>query len=883
MKLAIVGLVLGMALAAGWCVGAANDPPSDKLTPEERKELEAKRKELNEAAWKHYQARKLPEATDACEKALEMARLLYPKQDHLAVAGCLSNLALVLRARGKYVDAEPLSRESLEMFRRLYPKQDHPNLARSLINLTIVLNARGNYADAEPLCRESLEMCRRLYDMQDHPDLALSLSGLADVLFNLGKYADAEPLYREAADMSRRLHRKQDHPDLARTISDLAAVLAQRGKYAEAEPLFREAVEMCRRLYPTKDHPTLARCLHNLALVLHCRGKYADADQLFREAVAMFGALLIDYAAVQSEGDALTLANIYPDTRDLFLSNALVMPTDATTVYREVLASKAALTRVYERRALAARVAAADPKVAALLDKLTDRRRRRADLLLAPIPADKATRKQRDADLAQYTREFEAFDRDLRPLLPALDRADKLAKAAPADLQKVLPTGAAVVDFLRYTLFEQDPKVPGKEGEKRTDCYLVFVLTRDKVSWLDLGVAKPIEEAITAWREAIMTGKDIPPEMPKKVRELAWAKVHKELPEKVKVVYVSPEWGLCRVPWAALPGDKPNTVLLEDHAVAVVPHAVFLLDKLWPQDPLPNRPTAVLAVGGVAYDTDSPAGGQVATNRGEPLVKPGQKLKWADLPGAAAEAKGVIGAATKKKLDTRSLDGDKATVSSVLAALPKARCAHLATHGFFADESFRSAIHVDPKLFQWTLRGERVGAGALSPMVMTGLVFAGANRPETPGRGIATGEALVDLDLSGLELAVLSACETGLGDVADGEGTFGLQRAFHLAGTRDVVASLWKVPDRPTAALMALFYQNLWEKDLPPIEALRQAQLEIYHHPERIEKLAAGFRGKFEEVAGSGEAAAKPGPDGKAHPRHWAAFTLSGPGRGASK
>jgi hypothetical protein len=139
-----------------------------------------------------------------------------------------------------------------------------------------------------------------------------------------------------------------------------------------------------------------------------------------------------------------------------------------------------------------------------------------------------------------------------------------------------------------------------------------------------------------------------------------------------------------------------------------------------------------------------------------------------------------------------------------------------------------------------TLRGERVGAGALSPMVMTGLVFAGANKPSTPGRGIVTGEALVDLDLSGLDLAVLSACETGLGDVAGGEGTFGLQRAFHLAGTRDVIASLWKVPDRPTAALMALFYRNRWEKDLPPIEALRQAQLDIYRHPEKIPELAEG-------------------------------------------
>src|SRR5262249_53476535 len=193
-------------------------------------------------------------------------------------------------------------------------------------------------------------------------------------------------------------------------------------------------------------------------------------------------------------------------------------------------------------------------------------------------------------------------------------------------------------------------------------------------------------------------------------------------------------------------------------------------------------------------------------------------------------------------------------------------------HGFFADASFRSAFHVDPKHFERTLRGERVGAGALSPMVMTGLVFAGANRPKTPGRGVVTGEALVDLNLSGLELAVLSACETGLGDVADGEGTFGLQRALHLAGTRDVGASLGKVPDQATHPLMALIYRNLWVKGLPPIEALRQAQLEVYRNPGKIAALAASFRGGFKEVPGSGAEVIKPDPNGKAHPRQWAAF-----------
>jgi CHAT domain-containing protein len=613
--------------------------------------------------------------------------------------------------------------------------------------------------------------------------------------------------------------------------------------------------------------------------VLRDRGKYADAEPLCRDALRMYWALAGAEAAVRSEGDALTLVASYPLVRDGFLSNARALRADPAAVYGEVWASKAALARVYERRALAARAAAANPEAAALLAKLTDRRRRRADLLLAPTPADPKARQKRDKDLADYAKEIAALDGEVRPLLPAVARAERLAKATPAGLQEALPAGTAVVDFLRYTWLEQDPKRPGKGGEKRTDSYLAFVAAKEKVAQIDLGPAAPLEDAIAAWRAAITGGGDVPPALPARVRELAWAKVRQAIPAGVKAVYVAPDAALCRLPWAALPGDRPGTILLEDYAVAVVPHAPFLLDKLWPPDPPTSRPTEALVVGGVAYDAEAPAPAQLALDRGDLPVRSGQKAMWPALVGTAAEAKGVAAAATAKKLTARTLGGEKASAAAVLAALPKARYAHLATHGFFADGSFRSAFQVDPRLFEMTRRGERVGAAALSPLVMTGLVLAGANKPNTPGRGIVTGEALVGVDLSGLELAVLSACETGLGDVAGGEGTFGLQRALHLAGTRDVVASLWKVPDRPTAALMALLYRNLWEKGLPPVEALRQAQLEIYRHPEKVAALAAGFRGKFEEVPGGGEAAGAPAAGGKAQPRLWAAFTLSGPGR----
>src|SRR5205814_5061847 len=112
----------------------------------------------------------------------------------------------------------------------------------------------------------------------------------------------------------------------------------------------------------------------------------------------------------------------------------------------------------------------------------------------------------------------------------------------------------------------------------------------------------------------------------------------------------------------------------------------------------------------------------------------------------------------------------------------------------------------DEKAFAQRRKGERVAPGARNPLVLSGLVLAGANLPPRPDSlgiaqgdgGILTAEAVASLPLVNLELAVLSACETGLGEVAGGEGVFGLQRAFHLAGARTVIASLWKIDDTAT-------------------------------------------------------------------------------------
>jgi CHAT domain-containing protein len=242
----------------------------------------------------------------------------------------------------------------------------------------------------------------------------------------------------------------------------------------------------------------------------------------------------------------------------------------------------------------------------------------------------------------------------------------------------------------------------------------------------------------------------------------------------------------------------------------------------------------------------------------------------------------------------RLLEGAAADKNALAAALRPGkgespwRQIHLATHGYF--EQF------NPKALVLAARGAGELAGLpreepvslhLDPLLGCGLVLSGANQDAE--RGTLTALEVANLDLRGCEVLVLSACETGLGKLEGGEGVLGLQSAFHLAGARTVVASLWNVSDPSTSVLMEQFYANLWaDKPLTRLEALRQAQLFVLKHPEAVQQRARELRtvivkagrGSAEELRGKGKevelSEPRPPGSGLSHPAWWAPFVLSG-------
>ena len=173
-------------------------------------------------------------------------------------------------------------------------------------------------------------------------------------------------------------------------------------------------------------------------------------------------------------------------------------------------------------------------------------------------------------------------------------------------------------------------------------------------------------------------------------------------------------------------------------------------------------------------------------------------------------------------LDTLSMGTED---SFKLLSGKKVNTLHIATHGFYYTKE-----EVDDKGYQFMLLDNQRASAEDMALTRTGLLLSGANHilegeelPDNVEDGILTAKEIADVDFRGLDLVVLSACQTGLGDISQGEGVFGLQRGFKKAGANSILMSLWEVDDKATQILMTQFYKN-WLSGQGKRQALLSAQ-----------------------------------------------------------
>jgi CHAT domain-containing protein len=303
--------------------------------------------------------------------------------------------------------------------------------------------------------------------------------------------------------------------------------------------------------------------------------------------------------------------------------------------------------------------------------------------------------------------------------------------------------------------------------------------------------------------------------------DIIWKPMEEEL-DGIKTIYISPSGLLHKISFASL--SRENDVFLCDQfqfqnvtsTAKIISPDQFGFDQ--------NSTTTIF--GGIEYNTDSTA-----------------REVWSYLEGTKTETETIDQILENKNYPVNYLTNLSATESEFKNRASGSSVLHIATHGFFFPDPEQSSqqdqlvIVEDVTDFRGSARGYTDYLENKNPMMRSGLVFAGANNvwsTETRKEddGVLTAQEVVDIDMRNTELVVLSACETGLGDIKGSEGVYGLQRAFKMAGVKFIIMSLWQVPDKETAEFMTLFYKRLIKlKDLQKAFAQTQKIMRTKYDP----------------------------------------------------
>lgn len=754
---------------------------------------------------------------------------------------------------GAYAVAEIDYMEAKSAYEAL-GEQMTPNYASCCNGLTRTLMSRGEYERAEPLALSTLDIRGQLFHYRG-PVYALSLFTLAELYTDLGQYEKAEPLRIKTLALQDSAFGKESAEYIGSCI-ELAKLYDKMQRLADAEPLYAEA----RRLAKGNEQFRLiyAQASNNLANLELSLGRWREAKADEEEAGAVWAGLppedanhAIHYqtlgSAEQGLGDYeaalghLTKAGelwkvqlgtdhpYYVDNLEELarLHWKMGQYAKARELYVEALTAKTGqakkiflFTNEKEKAAYLASTAGVEDEYYSLLWQkggaadaaytiaLADRNM----ILSSSRHVRDIVNRSGDAALIDVYRRWVNARRTMDD-----DSADLLEKQLMRGSEALLPmfretsvdwkgirdrlgTGEAAVEFISFQYFD---------GAVGTDSvlYAALVLRHDlaapvMVKLCDGGLLnnllKTAAARFTGGRGAgtmSVQGGDYP----LRVYQALWKPLEPEL-RGIGSVYFAPAGDLYRVSFAALPigGDS----VLSDR---------YRLEQVSQTDDLARRGDVRLHAGdkislygGVDY-----MAGRAESLEGGGSLGPGTTV-WPSLPGTVTETDAIAANGKAKGMQITLLGGTAATEASVKALDGQAWPAvlHLASHGFCFARQDTTIADVAPGAEYRKAR---------DPLMRSGIVLAGGNlgwnRMLKDGEddGILTSYEISNLYLPAVRLVVLSACETALGEVQGNEGVYGLARAFRMAGVRNLVMSLWTVPDEATAEFMSNFYRHLFD------------------------------------------------------------------------
>jgi CHAT domain-containing protein/tetratricopeptide (TPR) repeat protein len=749
---------------------------------------------------------------------------------HSGTTTILHNQAVLAADMGDLRRAEELHRQVLRAWSQRLGA-NHPFVANALDSLAGVISSRGRNVEALALLERALEIRTRTLGPQS-PDVASTLVNLARTTALRGNISGALAKVDQAIAIYHGGTRPQSPDAVAAALSLRGTLLLKRADYGGSRAAFTEALVERERVFGT-EHP----------LTAEARAEVASAD---------FGLGSIDAAvreALEAENtgrDHLRFtirylperqALAYADKRPRGLDLALSAVADGRTAERESVMDAVVRSRAVVLDELGARAhltaQSADPVLSSLNADVAAARQRFANLMTRSVKGDDPVPR---AILDEARTSKEEAERGVAERSASETSRAGQENVGLTDVREVLPAHSALLSFVRYDRTTA-PASGTKSAPQTTPAYVVFVIRSDSpgIEAIPLGPASTLETEITAWRaqiERVATATDVAgaeraaTTAGMQLRRRIWDPVAKSI-ASVSHVFVVPDGAINLVSFAALPAGT-NRYLVEDGPVI---HYLSAERDVVSRS-APARGRGLLAIGGPAYGDRGTGAAASGALRGGCAALGG--VHFDDLPGSrleAAEIARIWSSTANESGDARVLSGRAATETAVKQAVVGRRVVHLATHGYFLQSECDAAV-----------AGTR-GVGGLSsqvnsrafaenPLLLTGLAFAGANvrtsaRSNRSDDGILTAEEVAGLNLQGAEWAVLSACDTGTGQIKAGEGVFGLRRAFQVAGVRTIIMSLWSVEDASTRIWMRHLYDARFNQQVSTADAVREATLAV--------------------------------------------------------
>jgi CHAT domain-containing protein/Tfp pilus assembly protein PilF len=775
-------------------------------------------------------------ALSLLDRAIAIAERQYGKTNY-QVALIRNNVAVIHQGLGQFERAEELHRGILKTLEATIGPS-HPDIARTLNNLAIVLEKQGQMDEAEALYRRGLAV-RETQLGADHPATLIALDSLAKFLVNQGRLDEAEPLIqRSLSGRTEKLGAR--HPLRAYSLMALAGLRLRQERVGEAEQLFRDALAL-RQEVLSPSHPDLAYGHASLGFALAAQKRIEPAAEELHLARQAFRRYVSTILPGLSEKEQLSFLKT-TDEQSLHAALGLAFESENPVIVQKsaewVLNGKAVSQEALAQRSLLARDLI-DRAITAVAEKLQRIRRQLAAIVHAQDAASGSLSPQ----------ELERQETELaRELAARSGTTVEQADWMPADeVRRRLASSETLIEIARVSRLDYVRGEPSP-GQERYAAWIIPPAGSGKIQFVDLGLAAEIEELVKQTRDTLSKSTTLIPERGDLEAEAELKPVLAALSSRVLLplrphlgdrsrIVLSPDAMLWLIPWAALPLED-GKYLVESHSLRFVVSGRHLSEPM--AQITPDRPIVMadpdydLDPAGVRKAADSLFGGRTTKPASKPAAVGASRLGRVErLPGTRLEAEAV-----KPLLETITgaepyLYAASFAQESVFKRLRSPRILVLCTHGFFQDVPSKS-----------------LGA---NPLLRCGLLLTGCNKPERDSLdsedGILTGLEIIGTDLRGTDLVVLSACETGVGEVRSGEGVAGLKQAFQLAGARSVVSSLWSVPDRETSRLMITFFRQIADGK-EASDALRESQLSII----------SARRDRY----------------GTAHPFFWAAFTVTG-------